>query len=1588
MRVRRLAVGGCLAVAAMTMLDLATAPPPAVAAVTPAFVQVRANEVSSGTTNSLAFTNAPKAGNLIVVYVLWNNAGAVTLSDSRGDTYASAGSRTTWGSNYSAQTFYAKNIVGGATTVTATFGTSLTSFGIVYVHEYSGVDKTNPLDVTATATGTAKAMSSGNVTTTNATDLLFGAGASSNAVNQGGTGYTTRSTASGNRTEDRVVTSTGSYAATASQNGNAWVMQIVAFKADAGGTGDTTPPSVPTGLTATAVSQTQINLAWNASSDNVGVTGYNVFRNGTLVTTVGTNSYQNSGLSPGTTYTYTVSAFDAAGNTSAPSTSASATTQSPPPDITPPTVSLTAPAAGATVSATLSVTANAADNVGVVGVQFLLDGTNLGGEDTAAPYSTSWDTTTATNGSHTLSAKARDAAGNTTTSATVSVTVSNTAPPPGGPQAAYAFDEGAGTSAADASGHGITGTLTNDASWTAGKYGTALDLDGAGDFVDLGNPTALRMTGSMTLSGWIYATAFPGDDAPIVSKRGSNGFQLDVTPDTGPRTIGFKLTNSSGGDMIRYGATALQVNSWYHVVGVYNASAVTLHVYLNGQLDDGALVGTVTNSQQNSSQDVDVGQRPSGGAFFDGRIDDVRIYNKAQSAAEIQADMLTPLGSGSSPDPTPPSVVIDAPVNGAQVSDIITVTADAEDNVGVTGVQFFVDGQPAGAEDTVAPYGLQWDTRTVSNGAHTLTAQARDAAGNTAISAGVTVNVANANFFQNEVLATGFDLPTAMKFMPDGRLLVVELAGTVLIVPPPYTQPDPTPFLHLTNVGSAGVQQGLYDIALDPNFATNHFFYVFYTLGSPNRDRLSRFTANATNTGTVAGSELVLYQDPEDANAEHHGGAIMFGNDGKLYVTTGEHFNAGESQDLTKPRGKILRLNPDGTVPTDDPFYDGSGPHWDSIWALGLRNPFRAYYDSPTGRMFVGDVGGNDASTAKEEINIGARGANYGWPDSEGPCSGQCTSPLYYYPHNGRDSAVVAGFVYHGSQFPSSYQGSFFFADYTQNWIKRLTLNPDGTLANVFNFEPADGSVDGPYGDIVYLTQGPEGALYYLDLGYSDIGGTFGLSKLRRIRYIQSDQPPIVNASANPTSGAAPLTVNFSSAGSSDPEGHALTYSWDFGDGTTSTAANPSHTYTQAGPYAARLTVSDGTNNSISPPIAINVGNKPTATITSPQDGVFFKAGDVISFSGDATDAEDGTLPASAFTWNIDFLHDGHVHPGVPQTGIKSGTFTIPTTGHDFSGTTRYRITLTVTDSSGLTDSKFVTVWPTKVNLSFDTVPSGLTLNLDGIAKTTPFVYDTLVGFNHTIQAPDQSVGSNNYTFASWSDGGAAQHVIVVPATDQAYRATYNVTSPPPTPAFVQITSTTPQSSLATVTLAYPGGQVGGDTNVIAVGWNDVSSTITSVTDSAGNTYQVATPMARGPAVSQAIYYAKNIKAAAAGTNTVTVRFSAAAPFPDIRAAEYSGLDLLNPFDKTGSASGTSATATSGSVTTASATELLFGAGMTTGVFNGSASGYTTRVITPQDGDIANDRNVTAVGSYTAGATLSGSAGWLMQIASFRAAGQ
>jgi hypothetical protein len=212
---------------------------------------------------------------------------------------------------------------------------------------------------------------------------------------------------------------------------------------------------------------------------------------------------------------------------------------------------------------------------------------------------------------------------------------------PGILEAHWKLDETGGRVAFDSSGHGLNGSFSSKPKSVTGVLGRSIMLDGVKDYIDFGRSTAFRLIGSMTISAWIRPSSFPVDDAAIVSQfHGGFGYQLDTTVDRGPRTIGFKLTNACGDLMARYGATPLAVHTWYHVAGVYDAEKRTLDVYLNGKLDDGSLVGSVTGTQHSSRSAVYVGKRSDLEGFeFAGAIEDVRIYSSALTNTEIGAIM-------------------------------------------------------------------------------------------------------------------------------------------------------------------------------------------------------------------------------------------------------------------------------------------------------------------------------------------------------------------------------------------------------------------------------------------------------------------------------------------------------------------------------------------------------------------------------------------------------------------------------------------------------------------------------------------------------------------------------------------------------------------------------------------------------------------------------------------------------------------------------------------------------------------------------------------------------------------------------------
>jgi len=300
--------------------------------------------------------------------------------------------------------------------------------------------------------------------------------------------------------------------------------------------------------------------------------------------------------------------------------------------------------------------------------------------------------------------------------------------------AAYNFNEGSGSSVTDLSGNNLAGTIVG-ASWTpGGKYGNALSFNGTSNYVDLGNPAALQMTGSMTIEAWVKAAATPTDDGQIVAKSDStSGWQLKTSHDSGPQTFTVAVTNSSGARVQRYSTTTRSLNAWYHVAGIYNTAAGTLDIYVNGVLNSGALRGSIPASNRNAAVNVNIGRR-TGGYYFNGVIDEVRIYNRALSPTEIQSDMNTPLVGGGSPSDTQsPTAPANLNTSAISSSSINLSWSASTDNKGVTGYRiercqgFGCSNFVQTATSTGTTYG---DSGLSPNTAYAYRVRATDAAGN------------------------------------------------------------------------------------------------------------------------------------------------------------------------------------------------------------------------------------------------------------------------------------------------------------------------------------------------------------------------------------------------------------------------------------------------------------------------------------------------------------------------------------------------------------------------------------------------------------------------------------------------------------------------------------------------------------------------------------------------------------------------------------------------------------------------------------------------------------------------------------------
>jgi uncharacterized repeat protein (TIGR01451 family) len=593
---------------------------------------------------------------------------------------------------------------------------------------------------------------------------------------------------------------------------------------------------------------------------------------------------------------------------------------------------------------------------------------------------------------------------------------------------------------------------------------------------------------------------------------------------------------------------------------------------------------------------------------------------------------------------------------------------------------------------------------------------------------------------------------------------------------------------------------------------------------------VSRLTAVGTNWET---SEQLLIEDWCQQFPSHSVGSLAFGADGYLYVTGGDGASftnedygqfggtlgtpppipknpcgdppAGVGGNETKPtaeggalraqsprrtageprvlNGSILRIDPaTGAAAPGNPMGGSSDPNEQRIIGYGLRNPFRMMIKPGTNDVWIADVGWN----AWEEINhipdiTTAR--NFGWPCFEGdfsqytghnicPTQAQTTAPFFSYEHGVSvvpndgcvtGSSAIAGMAFYAgaSNYPSNYNNALFFSDYSRDcmWVMFPGGNgdPDPTTRIAFASNAA-GPVD--------LQIGPDGNVYYAD---------FDGGRIMRINYGLS----AIAVATSPTSGSAPLTVSFDGTGSVPAQpGDTLTFAWDLdGDGQydDSSSSTPSYTYTIAGTYQVRLKVTDQRGAfDISDPIEIDVGNDaPVATILTPPSTLTWKVGDTISFSGSATDAQDGVLPPSDLSWSIIIHHcpdSCHTHIYQTFSGVASGSFPAP--DHEYPS--YLEIQLTATDSDGLQGTASVDIQPQTVNFTMQSAPSGLLLTAGTTTGAAPFVKTVIVNSQTGVDAPSpQGAFPNVYEFVSWSDGGAQSHTITAPATPVTLTANF-----------------------------------------------------------------------------------------------------------------------------------------------------------------------------------------------------------------------
>jgi glucose/arabinose dehydrogenase/PKD repeat protein len=638
--------------------------------------------------------------------------------------------------------------------------------------------------------------------------------------------------------------------------------------------------------------------------------------------------------------------------------------------------------------------------------------------------------------------------------------------------------------------------------------------------------------------------------------------------------------------------------------------------------------------------------------------------------------------------------------------------------------------------------------------------------------------------FEEETVVEGLTRPVFVDWAPDGRMFVAEKDGRLKVVPPGASSAETV--LDITGRVNSYWDRGLLGLAVDTDFDANGYVYLAYTydLAPLTRDdefpavsQLLRIRLNAAGDVTEQVVLLGTYTDgpcPGASNSldclpsdgwSHSIGTVRSDPDGTLWLGSGDAADMNvenevifRTLDERSMSGKILHVDREGRGLPGHPYCPANSDLDDvctKVYAHGFRNPYRFSLRADGGPA-VGDVGQNEW----EEVNLLAPGRGFGWPCYEGTgrmegfdqharCSDEYdledtpaehVPPVYEYSHNiagNAGGAVVMGPTFTGGEYPAAYQDSLFFGDYVNGFVKRISFGAGGEPTLHQFADDWEG---------VALEQSPGGDLVYVDFGNGDTG----TGSVKRIAYSPGNARPTAEAIASPTFGQGPLEVAFDGGGSSDPEGAALEYDWDFGDETPgSTQVDPPHTYGAGGVYFARLTVTDPGGKSDSDTVRIDVGNSPPLPVIEVPPN--YVGGGGVDVSGAADDAESGQLAETALEWNVKLIHGSHEHVAGIWADESSLRFTAQ---DDHDSDSYYEVSLTATDPDGLSATAEAKILPLLAPLRISSVPPGAPVSYAGSPYTAPVDISSAVGFRALVSADDTfSADGLDYDFLGWADG-------------------------------------------------------------------------------------------------------------------------------------------------------------------------------------------------------------------------------------------